>query len=268
MGEFVQTAAGVVLCRHHEVLQLKERELALLPPPTIEFGFPGAGGGEGSTTDQDVVAWLGTVDPKAVSALALSTTQVTDVGVEALASKCTQLRELDLQCTGVTDAGLLKLAIHCSQLQDILLNGCTAVTDVGVETLLRYCRHLENVGLKGTTETVKCYDTMDKQQIAQYRQAHSIGVDSTGQSIGAEPTPGSSSGQLRIELQTLPGKGKPAATFCTFFVAPETPVSQFVELASEKAGHKVDLSGPSIVKGLRKFKLTGNPQQPISEVLA
>ena len=72
---------------------------------------------------------------------------------------------------------------------------------------------------------------------------------------------------ILIELQTLPKKGEPARTYCTFEIPPTTTVAQFLVLASEKAGQEIRLDGPNVVKGLRKFKLTGQPEQPIQEAL-
>merc|ERR1719456_1918807 len=72
---------------------------------------------------------------------------------------------------------------------------------------------------------------------------------------------------IPIELQTLPKKGEPAVTYCTFEIPPTTTVAQFLVLASEKAGQEIRLDGPNVVKGLRKFKLTGQPEQPIQEAL-
>lgn len=81
----------------------------------------------------------------------------------------------------------------------------------------------------------------------------------------SEPTAATT---IPIELQTLPKKGEPARTFCTFAILPTTTVAQFVAIASEKAGADVRLDGPNVVKGLRKFKLSGDPEQPILEALA
>ena len=73
---------------------------------------------------------------------------------------------------------------------------------------------------------------------------------------------------ISIELQTLPRKGAPPSTYCTFEISPTTTVAQFVVIASEKAGKEIRLDGPNQVKGLRKFKLTGQPEQPMWEVLS
>ena len=72
---------------------------------------------------------------------------------------------------------------------------------------------------------------------------------------------------LSIELQTLPAKGRPATTYTTFEIAADTTVAQFVSIVSEKAGAEFTLNGPNVVKGLRKFKLTGEPDQLIRDAL-
>jgi len=72
---------------------------------------------------------------------------------------------------------------------------------------------------------------------------------------------------LMIELQSLPKKGQPAKTYCILPASAKMPVQAFVELASKEAGVEIDLDGPNVVKGLRKFLLTGDPLQPIGEVL-
>ena len=72
---------------------------------------------------------------------------------------------------------------------------------------------------------------------------------------------------LSIELQTLPAKGRPAMTYATFEIPANTTVSQFVTIVSEKAGSEFTFDGPNVVKGLRKFKLTGEPDQLIRDAL-
>ena len=73
---------------------------------------------------------------------------------------------------------------------------------------------------------------------------------------------------IPIELQSLPRKGNPATTYCRFEISATTTVAQFVAIASEKAGKEIRLDGPNVVKGLRKFKLTGQPDQQIAEALS
>ncbi len=72
---------------------------------------------------------------------------------------------------------------------------------------------------------------------------------------------------LSIELQTLPAKGRPATTYATFEIPVDTTVAQFATIVSAKTGSDYNVEGPNVVKGLRKFKLTGEPDQLIRDAL-
>jgi hypothetical protein len=81
--------------------------------PTIEKQFNDKGFDRGTTTDEDIIAWLQTVDGA----------KVKEVGV--------------IHCDEVTDAGVIALAQGCPGLQTIYLDGCNEVTEKYRKTLNR-----------------------------------------------------------------------------------------------------------------------------------
>lgn len=78
--------------------------------------------------------------------------KVTDEGMKALATSCRQLSVMSFRETQVTDAGVSAAAMHLKKLSDIYL-GATNVTDKGIETLVASCSQLAAIGLAGTQVT-------------------------------------------------------------------------------------------------------------------
>lgn len=52
------------------------------------------------------------------------------------------LRAIDLTQSNITDVTLFALAKHCPHLEEVKLSCCNEITDVGVEALIRSCRRL------------------------------------------------------------------------------------------------------------------------------
>lgn len=80
---------------------------------------------------------------------------------------------------------------------------------------------------------------------------------------------------IEVQLQTFARKGCDGAprTFCTFHVAASTPLDCFLQRMSEHrnshvTGEPVEFTLSGTVKGIRKFKVTGDPNQPVGELLA
>ncbi|KAI3910325.1 hypothetical protein MKW92_020355 [Papaver armeniacum] len=74
--------------------------------------------------------------------------KVTDKGLESLAKTCVYLVEIDLgECQRITDKGLEGLANYCASLKKVDLRCCKKITDKGLEVLAKSCASLENVDL-------------------------------------------------------------------------------------------------------------------------
>ncbi|GMF27312.1 unnamed protein product [Phytophthora lilii] len=57
------------------------------------------------------------------------------------------LRAIDLTQSDITDATLFALAKHCPHLEEVKLSCCSEITDVGIEALVRHCRRLRALDL-------------------------------------------------------------------------------------------------------------------------
>ena len=80
---------------------------------------------------------------------------------------------------------------------------------------------------------------------------------------------------IEVQLQTGAIKGADGApkTFCKFHVTGSTPLDTFMQCMSRHrnahvTGESVELSLDDTTKGIRKFKLNGDPKQPVGELLA
>ena len=63
---------------------------------------------------------------------------ITDEGIRALATGCTQLQSLDIShCNNITDAGIELLATGLRQLQSLNITWCDNITDEGREIAMR-----------------------------------------------------------------------------------------------------------------------------------
>jgi hypothetical protein len=98
---------------------------------------------------------------------------ITDEGIKAIASKCTQLHTFDLShnkqittdvlkkvlisphlqtlylthCDQITDEGLKEVAINCPQLLSLDLAGCLQLTDKGIKEIAASCSQLQMLAL-------------------------------------------------------------------------------------------------------------------------
>ncbi|GMF18099.1 unnamed protein product [Phytophthora fragariaefolia] len=57
------------------------------------------------------------------------------------------LRAIDLTQSNITDVALFALAKHCPHLEEVKLSCCSKITDVGIESLVRSCRRLRVLDL-------------------------------------------------------------------------------------------------------------------------
>lgn len=87
-------------------------------------------------TDHDLISLLGNQNdslPK-IERVNISHTQVTDSGIRIIASKCPNLKRIDLSgCQEITDVSLSLIAQFCKNLQHLKASGCTQVGDTGVQ---------------------------------------------------------------------------------------------------------------------------------------
>ena len=75
---------------------------------------------------------------------------VTDSTLQAIATKCKQLQELNMWgCSRVTDAGMETIARNCSSLAKLATRGCTTLTDVSLRALGKHCSNLAEANLSG-----------------------------------------------------------------------------------------------------------------------
>ncbi|KAI3924967.1 hypothetical protein MKW92_035799 [Papaver armeniacum] len=88
-----------------------------------------------------------------LTSVCLSSSLITDKGLEILAKCCGSLEKVDLNnCRKVTDRGLESLAKsclanYCASLKKVDLRCCKKITDKGLEVLAKSCASLENVDL-------------------------------------------------------------------------------------------------------------------------
>lgn len=76
--------------------------------------------------------------------------QLEDNAVEAIASYCHDLQDLDLsKSSKLSDRSLYALAHGCPNLTKLNISGCTAFTDGALEYLTRFCRKLKSLNLCG-----------------------------------------------------------------------------------------------------------------------
>ena len=92
--------------------------------------------------------------------------QVTDVGIAALAKKCTSMKNITIcSCEMVTDAGVEALAENCTSLEYIHLEQCGKVTDTGIEALVNHCTSLRKITLSQPLVTKAMKQTLESKGI-------------------------------------------------------------------------------------------------------
>ncbi|KAG9509781.1 F-box/LRR-repeat protein 2, partial [Fragariocoptes setiger] len=111
--------------------------------------------------------------------IACTNTAVNNESLQYLASKCKQLRTINLnacssitdeavialsencddivncclsKCTNIADQSLIALSQHCPKLKTLGLIGCNLLTDAGFQALTRGCKYLENLDLEGCVQ--------------------------------------------------------------------------------------------------------------------
>lgn len=73
--------------------------------------------------------------------------QITDRGVEYIATNCKLLRHCEFFQTNITDSTLWILAKYCTNLHYIDLSKCPKITDYGVKELVTHATHLRYINL-------------------------------------------------------------------------------------------------------------------------
>ena len=104
---------------------------------------------EGVATDDEFLVALGNSCPylSEFSFDGNGDTEVTDVGITALAEGCPDLTRLDANySTDVSDAGMTSLVNHCPKLENLTVPSTT--TDDGLQIVLTSCKSLEALKLR------------------------------------------------------------------------------------------------------------------------
>ncbi|XP_047318773.1 F-box/LRR-repeat protein 12-like [Impatiens glandulifera] len=94
-------------------------------------------------------------------------TEITDLGMPFIASVFPSLSSITLSSSHVTDIGLNILTRRCTGLKDINLSGCIEITDRGISYLIMNCRQLQSLrishcgnirglGFKDCSKTLTC----------------------------------------------------------------------------------------------------------------
>ena len=78
--------------------------------------------------------------------------QLTDKSLIGLAVNCKFLRDVALSSTNITDSGLQVLAEKCSRLQRVNFAHCTKITDQGVKSLAKTCPQLLKVNFDNCSQ--------------------------------------------------------------------------------------------------------------------
>ena len=80
-------------------------------------------------------------------------TEITDIGLWALARNCVLLTSVNFsRCNKITHVGLRSLALRCNNLQAINLNWCEHVTDLGLRVLAAGSPNMRELYLQGCTQ--------------------------------------------------------------------------------------------------------------------
>jgi len=83
-----------------------------------------------------------------IRCLVLSETNVSDEGLFAIASKCTQLQSLHLEiCRDITDEGVIAISKKCKKLEQIFLCDSMQVGDEAVIALVKNCPEMHSIFL-------------------------------------------------------------------------------------------------------------------------
>ncbi|CAH0480789.1 unnamed protein product [Peronospora belbahrii] len=85
---------------------------------------------------------------RALRAIDVTQSSITDNTLFALAKHCQLLEEVKLSCcSGITDVGIEALVRSCRRLRTLDMNNCALITDRGVRMLGRYGHQLERLNL-------------------------------------------------------------------------------------------------------------------------
>ncbi|KAI3958043.1 hypothetical protein MKW98_020685 [Papaver atlanticum] len=112
--------------------------------------------------------------------------KITDRGLEVLAKNCASLKEVDLgECQRISDRGLKVLAKCCASLEKIDLRYCCRITDHGLEGLAKYCASLKKVvlaGCQGITDKslealAKCCASLQKVDLGHCQRISGQGLE-------------------------------------------------------------------------------------------
>ena len=77
--------------------------------------------------------------------------RITDGGMLKVAQGCRQIKLLQVDfCVGISDTGVSFVADFCSELNHLSVRGCSQVTNVGVRCVLQHCRQLSALDIAHT----------------------------------------------------------------------------------------------------------------------
>jgi Leucine Rich repeat len=74
---------------------------------------------------------------------------ISDEGVSHLAQNCPQLNDIVLGGTNITDVGVIALARNCSHIRRLDVTNCKKCTSLGITEIAKCCRNLTHLGVSG-----------------------------------------------------------------------------------------------------------------------
>ncbi|XP_026384632.1 F-box/LRR-repeat protein 12-like [Papaver somniferum] len=108
-----------------------------------------------------------------LTSVRLSSSNITDTGLEVLAKCCASLQKVKLTyCEQITDKGLKILAKSCASLKKVDLSDCQGITDSGISFIIQncskirslkisYCSNVTGIGFLGCPKTMIEVDATD-----------------------------------------------------------------------------------------------------------
>ncbi|KAI3442155.1 F-box domain-containing protein [Psidium guajava] len=150
-GEVISEDNGF-LSRSLEGKKATDIRLAAIAVGTADRGGLGKLSIRGSKFSQVTNLGLGAIAHSCPSLRALSLWHLPSVGDEGLlevANSCRQLEKLDLcQCPNVTDKFLVAVARNCPNLTDISIESCSGIGNEGLAAVGQFCQNLKFISIK------------------------------------------------------------------------------------------------------------------------
>ncbi|XP_047315963.1 F-box/LRR-repeat protein 3 [Impatiens glandulifera] len=139
LGENMMRSLRVLNCSHMGILSDKELTVIADSMPFLEeldISHPR------DLLDFSHTFYLPSLDPKE--------TRVSDVGIERLASRVTNLRKINISGHQfVTDKSIISISSNCIHLTEIKLLYCSLITHSGLHFLVNNCANLNSLSVEG-----------------------------------------------------------------------------------------------------------------------